>query len=162
MHRKVKGMGITVRENFDTSLFITFDIIQDNSTIVQKIIELFTNKGFKVYVEEEIRQVKKDYLKKYRSEIFIELVNLNFLSKIEDWDGNNAINEILEFEKDIKWIYQLKEINKFKVILTWLAEQGQTSDMVAKITLNKFLDTLFIMSDLNYNIWTDNLIIEFI
>lgn len=162
MHRKVKGMGITVRENFDTSLFITFDIIQDNSTIVQKIIELFTNKGFKVYVEEEIRQVKKDYFKKYRSEIFIELVNLNFLSKIEDWDGDNAINEILEFEKDIKWIYQLKEINKFKVILTWLAEQGQTSDMVAKITSDKFLDTLFIMSDLNYNIWTDNLIIEFI
>ena len=162
MHGKVKGMGITVRENFDTSLFITFDIIQDNSTIVQKIIELFTNKGFKVYVEEEIRQVKKDYFKKYRSEIFIELVNLNFLSKIEDWDGNNAINEILEFEKDIKWINQLKEINRFKVILTWLAEQGQTSDMVAKITSNKFLDTLFIMSDLNYNIWTDNLIIEFI
>lgn len=151
-----------MRENFDTSLFITFDIIQDNSTIVQKIIELFTNKGFKVYVEEEIRQVKKDYFKKYRSEIFIELVNLNFLSKIEDWDGDNAINEILEFEKDIKWIYQLKEINKFKVILTWLAEQGQTSDMVAKITSDKFLDTLFIMSDLNYNIWTDNLIIEFI
>lgn len=52
-----------MKENFDATQFITFDIFDHNEQIIKQIRENFENLGFEVLQDNDIREVKNSILK---------------------------------------------------------------------------------------------------
>jgi hypothetical protein len=148
-----------MKENFDCTQFITFDI-EENSKI-DDFINLFNSIGFTVIPFKKIRNVKKEYFKKYfRSNVY-ELKWDEFLGYFDEWQENEETPKpILDFTNILQNIIQCSTIINLKVILTNFAEEGLSTNEVIKISDKKVIEGLFLMSSKNFEIWTDNLILE--
>ena len=59
-----------MREDFDDTQFITFDILNFSFDIINEIRERFSHMGFRVLNGDEIRKVKKEYFKEYLCDFF--------------------------------------------------------------------------------------------
>lgn len=146
-------------ENFDCTQFITFDYEAD-SDINDVIHQIFSNSKFVVLSNQKIREVKKLYFKHYLMEYFFELMYDEFLGEFEDWEEeSNPPTLIQEFVSVLEKLIKLGLIN-FKIFLTKFAEEGKTENTVIAINDSDIMKGLFYMSNHNYEVWTDNLIIE--
>lgn len=148
-------------ENFDDTQFITFDIKENEEVVLEKIKNIFNSNGFTVIFEEELRNVKIDYFKPYRQDYFIELKDELFIGEFEDWESVEDVPDRIKlFEEQIKQLNSINEVYNIKIIITILAEMGHTSNTELMVEISDVLNGLFGMSDRNYDIWTDNLIIS--
>ena len=101
-----------MKENFDATQFITFDVSGECEYIINQILERFHNLGFEVLLEKDIRNVKRRYFSKYKKGIFMELKDDTFLGEIEFWkvDSEMPTERIKSFVEQLNWIYNQKEI----------------------------------------------------
>lgn len=148
-------------ENFDDTQFLTFDIRNASTDILIEIKKRFSSVGFKILIGEEIENVKKDYFRKYLRTIFIELEDKEFIGDIAHWEEKNLPTErVTEFERNIIWLCNQRSITDLKVILTYFAEQGRTTITQIQTTAECIGEALYAMSNKNFDLWTDNLVIE--
>jgi len=177
-----KRRFIMLRENFDASQFITFDISGPTkkfyAKFVEKFIKLgsgptkdfyakfiekFRKLGFEVIFEDEIRNIKKVYFRNYRRSVFIELFNQEFIGEFEEWDKKDDPSPLAkEFAASVKWLYEQKNIYNLKVIFTLFAEEGKTKDGVVKSDIDNIINVCHLLSHYNFGERFDNLIIEII
>lgn len=153
-----------MNENFDATQFITFDIFDYNEHIIKQIRENFENLGFEVLQGNDIRKVKKKYFKQYMKTVFIELMDVNFFGEIESWQANVDMptERIENFAEQLIWLFNQKEVSNLSLILTGFAEEGISSDKILKVTSDEIIKGIFAMSKYNFDIWTDNLILEIV
>jgi len=153
-----------VKENFDATQFITFDVLGARDDIINEINERFSNLGFEVLHEKDIRDVKKQYFINYRRTIFIELSDVTFLGDIEIWKDNfeKPSKRIKDFAEQILWLKNKKKVTNLNLILTGFAEKGCSSDTVIKVKSDEIIKGISVMSKYYFDIWTDNLIMEII
>lgn len=148
-------------ENFDDTQFLTFNLSKKDEGILNEIKDKFGSMGFEILMGEAIRDIKKEYFKEYMETYIIELKDELFIGDFEDWNEKNSpTDRIIEFSKNIKWLSSQKGVINLKVIITGFAEVGTTSKALIKVTRNDIVDGLYAMSTKNFDIWTDNLIIE--
>lgn len=149
-------------ENFDATQFISFDINGKPGKIIEEIKQRFNILGFDVIEEKEIREVKKNYFKKFRRKIFLELKNKTFIGEIEfSKDGEDSPEQIVvDFAQTIKWLYSQNEIQHLVLIMTAFAEENYTSDILISVRSTEILKGLYSTSKFNYDIWADNIIIQ--
>lgn len=153
-----------MKENFDDTQFITFDISGEAEEITNQIQKRFEDLGFEVLQEPSIRDVKKQYFNKYRQAVFIELVDELFIGDFFYWKSEfeEPTKRVLDFVEQLVWLKNQKEISNLKLILTAFAEEDKTSNEIIKVRQNEILQGFSAMSSYYYEIWTDNLIIEII
>lgn len=153
-----------MKENFDATQFITFDVMGGYEYIINQIWERFNNLGFEVLLEKDIRNVKRQYFSKYKKGIFIELKDVMFFGEIESWEVDSEIptERIKSFAEQLNWIYNQKEISNLSLILTGFAEEGLSTDTVIKVSVENIINGLSVMSKYYFDIWTDNLVVEII
>lgn len=151
-----------MKENFDATQFISFDIHENSIQIINEIKMRFGTLGFEVLEEKSIRNVKKEYFKRFRKKVFLELKNKTFIGEIEFWkEGENVPGQIVfEFIKNIEWLYSLDNITNLILIMTAFAEEGDTSNAVISVKKQGILKGLYSMSKYNYDIWVDNIVIQ--
>lgn len=148
-------------ENFDCTQFLTFDSILAENEVIKKLLS-YENIGFKVILEKDIRNIKKEYFKNYRKQIFVELEYDDFIGEIDEWkDINDAPPKLISnFIKITKDIIRQEEIINLKIILASFADMGLTTNEVLNASVDKLEYSLFHISmNSPYNP-VDNLIIE--
>lgn len=148
-------------ENFDCTQFLTFDSILAENEVIKKLLS-FENIGFKVILEKDIRNIKKEYFKNYRNQIFVELEYDDFIGEIDEWkDINDAPPKIIsDFIKITKDIIKQEEISNLKIILASFADMGLTTNEVLNASVDKLEYSLFHISMSSPYKSVDNLIIE--
>lgn len=146
-----------MKENFDCTQFITYDSEEN----INDVINSFHNIGFTIIPFDKIRNAKKEYFKEYfRSNVY-ELKFDEFLGYFDEWQAVEETPKlILYFANILKNIIQCSKVENLKVILTNFAEEGLSTNEVVKINNKKILEGLFLMSSKNFEVWTDNLILE--
>ncbi|MBK1812651.1 hypothetical protein JHL18_18690 [Clostridium sp. YIM B02505] len=148
-------------ENFDCTQFLTFDSILAENEVIKKLLS-YENIGFKVILEKDIRNIKKEYFKNYRKQIFVELEYDDFIGEIDEWkDINDAPPKLIsDFIKITKDIIRQEGITNLKIILASFADMGVTTNEVLNASVDKLEYSLFHISmSAPYNP-VDNLIIE--
>lgn len=150
-----------MKENFDDTQFITLDIDSESKQeVIEQIREIFEKNNFSLFFEEQIKSVKLNYFRDYRQEYFIELKDELFIGEFEDWEKiGNVPDRIKKFEDQIKQLTDIREVSNIKIIITAFAEMNSTSNTEIVVCRDDILKGLFSMSDKNYDVWTDNLII---
>ena len=153
-----------MKENFDATQFITFDVSGECEYIINPILERFHNLGFEVLLEKDIRNVKRRYFSKYKKGVFMELKDDTFLGEIEFWkvDSEMPTERIKSFVEQLNWIYNQKEIYNLSLILTGFAEEEFSSNTVIKVSPEDITNAISAMSKYYFDIWTDNLVVEII
>lgn len=148
-------------ENFDCTQFLTFDSILAEKEVIKKLL-LYENIGFKVILEKDIRNIKKEYFKNYRKQIFVELKYDDFIGEIDEWkDVNDAPPKLIsDFIKITKDIIRQEEIINLKIILSSFADMGLTTNEVLNTSVDKLEYSLFHISMSSPYNPVDNLIIE--
>ena len=92
---------------------------------------------------------------------FLELEDEVFIGDIASWESVDLpTTRVIEFEKNIIWLSKHKNIANLKVILTYFAEQGKTTTINIQTNPYNIREALFTMSTKNFDVWTDNLVIE--
>lgn len=151
-----------MKENFDCTQFITFDL-EDINIDIQQIITPFKDIGFEVILMNEIRDVKKEYFRDYIRSNILELKCDDFIGEFEDWEVlDKPPLQISQFANVIRNLTRKEEISSLKIFLTSFAEEGYSSNEIIKTKIEKIEEALFAMSKHYYDVWTDNLIIEII
>ncbi|WP_411681649.1 hypothetical protein [Clostridium thailandense] len=146
-----------MKENFDCTQFITYDAEEN----IDDVINLFHNIGFTIIPYDKIRNVKKEYFKEYFRTNVYELKLYEFLGCFDEWqEVEKTPKIILDFVNILKSIIQCSKVKNLKVILTNFAEEGLSTNEVVKINHKKIVEGLFLMSSKNFEVWTDNLILE--
>lgn len=153
-----------MKENFDASQFITFDLIDKSEEIIRQIHKRFSMLGFLVLQEDEIRNVKKQYFSQYRKKVFIELKDETFLGEIESWKvlSEEPNERIKTFAEQLNWLLLQNEIDNLTLILTGFAEPEFTSNTVIKVNSMEILNGISTMSKYYFDVWTDNLIMNIV
>lgn len=154
-----------MKENFDATQFITFDISDDNGHIVKQVRERFESLGFEVLQDNDIRKVKKQYFNEYIKTVFLELKDETFIGEIELWQDNTDMvldERVKLFVEQLIWLYNQVEVNNLSLILTAFAEEGFTSNGVLEVAPDKILKGILKMSKYNFDIWVDNLVLEIV
>lgn len=154
-----------MKENFDATQFITFDISDDNGHIVKQVRERFESLGFEVLQDNDIRKVKKQYFNEYIKTVFLELKDETFIGEIELWQDNTDMvldERVKLFVEQLIWLYNQVEVNNLSLILTVFAEEGFTSNGVLEVAPDKILKGILKMSKYNFDIWVDNLVLEIV
>lgn len=148
-------------ENFDCTQFLTFDSILAENEVIKKLLS-YENIGFKVIVEKDIRNIKKEYFKNYRKQIFVELEYDDFIGEIDEWkDINDAPPKLIsDFIKITKDIIRQEEITNLTIILASFADMGVTTNEVLNASVDKLEYSLFHISMSSPYNPVDNLIIE--
>lgn len=148
-------------ENFDCTQFITFDCTLVEKEVIKKLL-FYENIGFEVILEKDIRNIKKEYFKNYRKQIFVELKYDDFIGEIDEWkDINDDPPKIIsDFIKITKDIIREEEIINLKIILSSFAEMGLTTNEVLNTSVDKLVYSLFHISMSSPYNPVDNLIIE--
>lgn len=147
-----------MKENFDCTQFITFNLEEDKN-ILDSVIDEFSKIGFDVVLD--IRDIKKAYFKEYLGECFIELRYDNFMGEFEDWElENEPPKRINDFIGAVKKVVQRKHIKNFTVMLTYFAEIGDSTNEVINVDSSNIQQGLFSMSRHNYDYCVDNLILK--
>ena len=148
-------------ENFDCTQFITFDCTLVEKEVIKKLL-FYENIGFEVILEKDIRNIKKEYFKNYRKQIFVELKYDDFIGEIDEWkdindDPPTIISDFIKITKDI---IREEEIINLKIIFSSFAEMGLTTNEVLNTSVDKLVYSLFHISMSSPYNPVDNLIIE--
>lgn len=152
------GEWLRMKENFDCTQFITFNLEKDKN-ILDSVVDEFSKIGFHVILD--IRDIKKVYFKEYLGEYFIELKDDNFMGEFEDWElENEPPKRIKDFMSVVKKIIKRKNIKNFTVMLTYFAEIGDSTNKVINVDSSNIQQGLFSMSRYNYDYCVDNLILK--
>jgi len=150
-----------MKENFDATQFVTFDIGGNLVEIMDEIKRKFERLGFEVLDKMSMRKVKKEYFESFQREVFLELKNELFIGEIEFLqDESGAKQIVLDFVQNMQWLCFQKDISNLALIITAFAEKDYTSNTAIKVTSENILGGICTMSKYNYEVWTDNLIIE--
>lgn len=151
-----------MKENFDATQFITFDIKNNLEWIMEQIQNRFSNLGFHIINEKGIRRVKMQYFNEYRKTIFIELVDETFIGEIEYWkvDSEMPVKRIIDFSNQLFWLYSREEVSNLNLILTGFAEKEFTTNTKIEVNSDEILKGMSTMSKYYFDMWTDNLIIK--
>ena len=153
-----------MKENFDATQFITFDMLRKNDDILNEIQVRFSNLGFEVIQENDMRDIKKKYFSKYRKSVFIELSSTSFYGEVETWNVNSEepAQCIKDFAEHLIWLNSQNDISDLRLILTGFAEEGYSSDATIEVKAADILKGIGAMSIYYYDIWADNLIVQII
>lgn len=148
-------------ENFDCTQFLTFDSILAENEVTKKLLS-YENIGFKVILEKDIRNIKREYFKNYRKQVFVELEYDDFIGEIDEWkDINDAPPKLIsDFIKITKHIIRQEEIINLTIILASFADMGVTTNEVLNASVDKLEYSLFHISMSSPYNPVDNLIIE--
>lgn len=150
-----------MKGSFDATQFITFDMEKDPEII--NIISNFRSIGFTIVPLEKIKKVKREYFKDYFSSIAFELKSDDFFRNFNKWkDKANVPNIMRDFADILTEMAVHSKITNFKVILCSYAEKGDSTDEIIKIDHEHILEGLFFMSVNNFEVLTDNLILEIV
>jgi hypothetical protein len=145
-------------ENFDCSQLIAFNW---NKSVPPSSISLFEEISFKVKCNDEIRRIKLDYFKIRNDEYCIDFIDENFVGEFEDWEEyEKPPKRILDFSNVIEKFILINELKNVRLFISFFAEEGRSDDHYEKIKCSDLLETLFLMSRHNFDVWVDNLIIE--
>lgn len=154
-----------MKENFDATQFITFDISDKNEHLVEQVRKRFESLGFEVLQDNDIRKVKKQYFNGYIKTVFLELKDETFIGEIELWQDNMDMvldKRVKLFVEQLIWLYNQAEVYNLSLILTGFAEEGFTSNGVLQVKPDEILKGILKMSRYNYDIMVDNLILEIV
>lgn len=146
-----------MKENFDCTQFITYDAEENINDVINSFISI----GFTVIPFDKIRNVKKEYFKEYfRSNVY-ELKWDEFLGYFDEWqeDGETP-KPIIDFANVLKSVMKCSKVSNLRVILTNFAEEGLSTNEVIKVKDKKIIEGLYLMSSKNFEVWTDNLVLE--
>lgn len=148
-------------ENFDCTQMVSFEYYHENKPFLLGLSN-FGKIGFDILLNEDIKQVKKTYFQNNENEYFIEFINKEFSGEFEDWvDFDNPPKLIVDLAYEIKKFAISNDIPNIMIFLTFFAEKGITKDHVVSCKSNDLLHAFFMMSKSNFDIWVDNLIIDF-
>ncbi|OPX42548.1 hypothetical protein CLHUN_35150 [Ruminiclostridium hungatei] len=149
-------------ENFDCTQFITFD--STTAVIdIERLLERFKLIGFELVLDCNIRQVKKEYFKKYVKQHFIELKDDEFMGEFEDWEElDNPPRKIGDFIREINSLIDSNVIQRVTIMLTLFAEEGTTAVENIEVSKNNIKKGLYSMSKHNFEVWTNNLVLEIV
>ncbi|OOE71291.1 hypothetical protein, partial [Salinivibrio sp. ML290] len=115
-------------QNFDCTQMISFDrslVANLNDDSFQD----FERLGFSLVLDENIRDVKKEYFFFQEDEYFIEFSNDFFCGEFEDWyEFNEPPQLILDFCNALISCANKNKIDFMKVYLSFFAEKGYSSD----------------------------------
>lgn len=147
-----------MKENFDCTQFITFDL-KEHKQIMNLLIHDFNQIEFDIIFD--IRNIKKIYFKQYLRKYFIELKDDDFMGEFEDWKLiNKPPKRIRDFINVVKKIAQIKNIKNFTIILTYFAELGNSTNKMVNVNISNLERGLYIMSRYNFDYYVDNLILK--
>lgn len=135
-----------------------------NDDILNEIQVRFSNLGFEVIQEKDMRDIKKEYFSKYRKSVFIELSSTSFYGEVETWNVNSEepAKCIKDFAEQLIWLNSQNDISDLRLILTGFAEEDYSSDTMIEVKATDILKSIGAMSIYYYDIWADNLIIQII
>ncbi|MGF6191614.1 hypothetical protein [Serratia sp. 2723] len=149
-------------ENFDCTQMISFEHHHEKKPELLGLSS-FEKIGFDILLDENIRQVKKTYFQRSENEYFIELINKEFSGEFEGWvDFDTPPQIIVDFACEIIDFSKKNNLSKIRIFLTFFAEKNVTKDHTVLCNSDELLNAFFIMSKSNFDIWVDNLIINFI
>ncbi|MBA0169553.1 hypothetical protein [Pectobacterium sp. CFBP8739] len=157
-------MSETVKRysNFDCSQLISF---RTSGVDVNNLkgLDLFEQIGFKVLIDTDIKEVKKEYFRCHDDEFFIEFEDKEFVGDIEDWnDFDNPPERVFHFSNSILKLKELNDLHGFSVFISIFSELGRTSNCTIDISPEELMKTLYFMSRSNFDVWVDNLIMHLI
>ncbi|AOR63382.1 hypothetical protein [Pectobacterium wasabiae] len=148
--------------NFDCSQLVSFKF-SDVDRNQLKGLTLIENMGFKVLIDHNIKEVKKEYFRSSDDEFFIEFEDKEFVGDIEDWsDFDNPPERIVDFANNILKLKELNGLRSVSIFISIFSELGKTSNCIIDISPEELMKTLYFMSRSNFDVWVDNLTMHLI
>ncbi|MBQ4774124.1 hypothetical protein F9U44_21785 [Pectobacterium versatile] len=143
--------------NFDCSQLISFRFSGVDESHL-KGLDLFEVLGFRVLIDHDIKEVKKEYFRTHCDEFFIEFEDKEFVGEIEDWsDFDNPPERVLSFSNSVLKFIELNGLRGVSIFISIFSEIGKTSNCIIDVSPEELMKTLYFMSRSNFDIWVDNL-----
>ena len=153
---------VKINFNFDCSQLISFRS-SDTDRKQLKGLELFEGMGFNVLIDDNIKEVKKEYFRSHVDEFFIEFEDKEFVGDIEDWsDFDNPPERVVDFANSILKLKELNGLRGVSIFISIFSELGKTSNCIIDISPEELMKTLYFMSRSNFDVWVDNLTMHLI
>ncbi|WP_033577894.1 hypothetical protein [Dickeya chrysanthemi] len=149
-----------MNNNFDCTQMIAISKYSVSKNLVDDFFK-FNELGFSIILDEDINETKKDYFLKRDDEYFIELYNKEFCGEFEDWFFlEEPPKLIVDFVDVIRFFIKKNNINHMRLMISFFAEKGVSTNFYSTVNYNDIFSGLFLMSKNNFDVWTDNLILE--
>jgi hypothetical protein len=145
---------------FDCSQFLTFPYDCVEQQISKEDLVGFKNIGFNIFLNEEIRDKKRSFLRPYMVKQTVELLNQEFVGIFEDWkEISDPPNELKLLKNEIIQLSKKNEISKLKLIIISCASDDDVI-IERSVHMNEFFEALFSLSKWNFNEAIENMVLS--